>query len=82
MFLSTAVRWTALVLLGGVLLAGFASEAHGQKRVFARVEPEALSFDVNVDGTDNIRSQHHLFGRWQARFCGLYGLRRHSGVFE
>ncbi len=54
MLLSTAVRRTAYVLLAGVLLAGFASEARGQKRVFARVEPEALSFDVNIDGSDNI----------------------------
>src|SRR5262245_2748810 len=54
MFLSKAVRWTALSVLGGVLLAGWAREAQAQKRVFARVEPEALSFDVNVDGTDNI----------------------------
>jgi hypothetical protein len=54
MFLSTAVRRTAYVLLAGVLLAGFAGEALGQKRVFARVEPEALSFDVNIDGSDNI----------------------------
>src|SRR5262245_53036068 len=54
MFLSKAVRWTALSVLGGVLLAGWAREAQAQKRVFARVEPEALSFDVNVDGTDNV----------------------------
>ena len=54
MLLSTAVRRTAYVLLAGVLLAGFASEARGQKRVFARVEPESLSFDVNINGSDNI----------------------------
>jgi DNA-binding beta-propeller fold protein YncE len=36
------------------MLAGFAGEARGQKRVFARVEPQSLSFDVNINGSDNI----------------------------
>src|SRR5262245_11365288 len=54
MFLSTAIRQTAYVLLAGAMLAGFATEARGQKRVFARVEPEALEFDVNINGSDNI----------------------------